>query len=381
MAANDESTFRVVIAGGGVAALEAALALRALAGARVSTTILAPDSEFTFRALVVREPFAGPAARRYRLSEITDDIGVQLRCDTFTGLDPEEQLAHTASGEDLPYDALVLALGARPRPAFDHALTLNDHELDQQLQGLVQDVEQGYARRLAFIAPERMPWPMPLYELALMTARRAFEMDESVEITIVTPESSPLALFGSAASTAVSKVLKDAGVSTIVETRCETPAQNQVLLHPGGRTLTFDRVIAMPELVVPPVAGLPQQDPNGFIPVDGHCRVVGLQNVFAAGDATNFQIKHGGIAAQQADVAAAAIAALAGADVEPVEFRPVVHGILLGGEHPLHLTAFMSDDAGATSEVGTQPSWSPADKIAARYLAPYLETLEPAGVR
>ena len=56
-----------------------------------------------------------------------------------------------------------------------------------------------------------------------------------------------------------------------------------------------------------------------------------LEDVFAAGDIANFPIKQGGLAAQQADAAAEAIAAEAGAQVDPQPFKPVLRGILLTG--------------------------------------------------
>jgi sulfide:quinone oxidoreductase len=52
---------------------------------------------------------------------------------------------------------------------------------------------------------------------------------------------------------------------------------------------------------------------------------------------TQFPLKQGGIATQQADVAAASIAAHAGADIEPHPFRPVLRGLLLTGMTPRYL--------------------------------------------
>jgi hypothetical protein len=48
---------RVLIAGGGVAGLEALLALRALAGDLVDLELLAPEPAFWYRPLAVAEPF------------------------------------------------------------------------------------------------------------------------------------------------------------------------------------------------------------------------------------------------------------------------------------------------------------------------------------
>jgi sulfide:quinone oxidoreductase len=377
---SDQQPFRVLIAGGGVAGLEAALALRYLAGDRVTTTLLTPEPEFVYRPLRVREPFAGPTARHYALEEIAGDIGVELRQDAFKRLEPQRRTVHTEGGDRLTYDALLLALGARLHPGFEHALTLDDRRLDEQLHGLIQDVEAGYTHKLAFIAPSRMPWPLPLYELALMTARRAWDMNVDVSITIVTPEDAPLALFGGEVSEAVEGLLEDSGILMISSTHAETPDKGQIALHPGGRTLYIDRIVALPELLGPSPTGVPT-DGHGFIPIDAHCRAPGLERVFAVGDATDFPVKHGGIAAQQADVAAGSIAALAGTSIEPPTFHPVIHGMLLGGDHPLYLSAHLTGGHGSSSQVSDTPTWSPGTKIAAKYLAPYLESRDRAAIR
>lgn len=380
-ASSTEEPFRVIIAGGGVAALEAALALRDLAGERISTTLLAPDPEFVYRPMSVREPFAYPGARHYPLEEIARDIGVELRQDAFKWLDSARRVVHTEGGEQLSYDALLLALGAIMRPRFKHALTLDDRRLDDQLHGLIQDVEAGYVHKLAFIVPTPMPWPLPIYELALMTARRAWDMNVDLSITVVTPEDAPLAIFGTPVSDAVQRLLEEHGILMSTSAHCETPEAGQVSIHPGTRRLHVDRVIALPELFGPSTPGVPKAAASGFIPIDVHCRVPGVERVYAAGDATDFAVKHGGIAAQQADTAAQAIAALAGAPIEPTKFHPVIHAILLGGRKPFYLSAHITGGHGASSEISEAPSWSPPTKIAAQYLAPYLESRDRAALR
>src|SRR5205807_3977065 len=103
-----------------------------------------------------------------------------------------------------------------------------------------------HIHKLAFIAPSQMPWPLPIYELALMTARRAFDMNEDVSITLATPEDAPLAIFGSAVSEAVERLLTEHGILVIPSAHCETPEPGQVSIHPGERRLQVDRVIALP---------------------------------------------------------------------------------------------------------------------------------------
>jgi sulfide:quinone oxidoreductase len=381
MTSSTHTPFKVLIVGGGVAGLEAALALRELAEERVSTTILSGASEFVYRPMRVREPFALSAAHRYPLEEIARDIGAELVQDRFRWLEADRRRVHTEGGDALEYDALLLAPGATLRSPFRHALTLDDSRLDEQLHGLIQDVEGGYVHKLAFLAPTPMPWPLPLYELALMTARRAYDMNVALSITLATPEEAPLALFGSRVSEAVGRLLEENGILVVPSAHAETPEVGQVTLHPGSRRLYVDRILALPQLFGPDLAGVPTGAPRRFIPIDAHCRVPTLERVYAAGDATDFAVKHGGVAAQQADTAAEAIAALAGAPIDPEPFKPVIRGVLLGADRPLYLSAHITGGHGSSSEISETPASSPTTKIAARYLAPYLEARDRAALR
>jgi sulfide:quinone oxidoreductase len=368
-----QDPFKVVIVGGGVAALEAALALRELGGERIATTILAPNPEFVYRPMTVREPFGYATAQRYPLDQIARDIGAELRTDSFKWLDPETNTVHTEAGQQLRYDALLLALGARLYPRYKHALTIDDKRMDELLHGLIQDIEGGYTHRLAFVIPSGKAWPLPIYELALMAAGRAYDVNVDLSITIATPEDTPLAIFGRDASDAVRQLLDENGIVTITSAHCEIHEPGRVAINPGSRELHVDRIVALPELHGPSVPGVPGGPVGGFIPVDVRCKVRGLDRVYAAGDATDFAIKHGGIAAQQADVAAQAIAALAGVAPAPDPFHPVIHGILLTGGKPLYLSAHVTGGHGSSSQIAEEPTWEPATKITARHLAPYLE--------
>ena len=355
-----------------MAALEAAFALRDLAGEGVCVTLVAPNSDFVYRPMSVGEPFALGAARRYLLAQIANDIGAELLTDSFSWLDAPQRLVHTDGAARLNYDALVLALGARAHARYPHAVTIDDARLGDALHGLIQDVEGGYVRHVAFVIPGEFAWPLPVYELALMTARRARDMNIELAVTIITPEADPLAVFGDGASFAVAQLLHEHDITTITAARCEVPHSRLVVINPGDRRLGVDRVVALPELGGPSVRGL-QAGFRGFIPVDVHCKVRGVERVYAAGDATDFTLKHGGIAAQQADTAAQAIAALAGVDIDPKPLEPVIRGILLTGGKPRYLTAQLIAGHGFHSQITDTPTWSPPTKIAARYLAPYLD--------
>jgi sulfide:quinone oxidoreductase len=368
----DNGRFRVLIVGGGVAALEAALALHELAADETAVTVLAPNSELVNRPMTVREPFAYPRASRYPLAPMVADAGAELIADELAWIEPDRRVVHTKGGAEIEYDALLLAIGARIHPRYEHALTINDTTLDETLHGLLQDLEGGYIHSLAFIAPGRMAWPMPLYELALLTAGRAYDMNIDLATTIVTPEDRPLAIFGEAASTAVAERLGRAQIKVITSGYAEVPRTGEVVINPGDHHLNVDRVIALPELYGPEIRGIPLAE-HGFVRVDPHGRVLDAERVYAAGDATDFAVKHGGVGSQQADAAAESIAALAGAPVKPEPFHPIIHGMLLTGEDPLYLTARITGGHGFSSEVGDTPTWSPPSKIATRYLSPYLE--------
>jgi len=372
------SKLRVLIVGGGVAALETLLALRELAGELTEITVLAPNQEFVYRPMTVREPFSYPRANRYALAPIVKEAGAELVADELTEVEADKRIVHTASGEQLPYDALVLALGAHPRARYEHAITIDDRQLDETLHGLIQDVELGYVDSVAFVSPGRMAWPFPLYEIALMLSARAYDMSVDFGATIITPEDKPLAIFGESASSGVARLLAKASIETVHSAYAEVPHAGEIVIHPGDRRLNVKRVVALPELYGPSVRGIPASE-HGFLRVDPHCRLVEDEHVYAAGDATEFAVKFGGIAAQQADALAEAIAAQAGADLTPQPFHPIIHGILLTGEAPRYLTARITGGHGFSSEMSATATWAPAMKIAAKYLAPYLDRLDRAG--
>jgi sulfide:quinone oxidoreductase len=315
----------VLIAGGGTAALEAALALRRLAGDRVAVTVLAPEAEFNYRPRSVLSPFAAGGATRYPLARIAADAGFTHVRDRLASVDTAEHTVVTVTGEQIPYGVLLVASGARPVEALPGAVTFTGSLTDQErVHGIVQDVEAGYVRRVAFVVPAAATWPLPLYELALMLAERADSMGMTVALDFVTPEAEPLRLIGVDAAT----LLTEAGVTVRAGTHADVVGPGRLRLVPGDVMIETDRIVTLPRLVGPAISGLPA-DADGFLVTDNHGRVTGVPDVYAAGDVTAFPIKQGGIACQQADAAAADIAARAGADVVRAPFRPRLDGVLL----------------------------------------------------
>ncbi len=365
-----EAPLDVVIAGGGVAGLEALLALRQLAGPRVKAELLAPEREFVQRPLAVAEPFGLAHPARINLADFAARHGARHRRDAMASLDAARRTLHTESGRALRYDALLLAVGARPTEAVSGALTFRGPADVGAFNGLLEELERGRVRGVAFALHSSVRWPLPLYELALLSAGHLESVGaRGVELMLVTHERTPLEVFGARASRVIAGLLEEAGIE-FVGSRVPRLARGGRLLLDDGGELDAERVVALPELRVPFIPGVPR-GAGGYIPTDDLGRVKGMEHVFAAGDATSFPIKQGGLAAQQADTAAAAIAALAGAPVEPRPPDLLLRAALLTGSTPRFLRATLSDRE-ATSTVGQSVLWWPPGKIAARYLAPYL---------
>jgi sulfide:quinone oxidoreductase len=374
------SPLRVVIAGGGVAALEGLLALRALAGDRCEITLLAPGEDFVYRPAAVGEPFHRGRARRHPLREIAADTGATLVPAALSAVDATAREVVTSDGERLPYDALLLAVGADVVHPYARTLQWDDTAGTERLGGLLSDIEGGYTRRVAVVIPPGPGWPLPGYEIALMTARQARGMGIDLDITLATPEPAPLARFGAAASAAVRAELDDAGVriETGAYAQVESSTATRVALRPSGRVLDVDRVVALPVLRGRAIGGVPAAA-GGFVPVDRLGQVAGLERVWAAGDGIDFPMKFGGLAAQQADAAASAIAALADPSVRPRPFRPVLRGQLLTGRAREVWMRHTGAGGGGDGDVSDRPLWWPPGKVAGRHLGPYLAARDDGG--
>jgi sulfide:quinone oxidoreductase len=361
---------RVVIAGGGVAALECLMALRDLAGPDLPIQLVAADDAFTYRPLQVAEPFSLGTARRYPLSRVAEDFDAGLVIDAVVEVRGEQRQALCASGAVLDYDALVLAPGARREPAYEHAITFGADPSHGALHELLIDLEGGRVNDVAFVVPPDIAWSLPLYELALMTARDLVARGiHDVHLSLVTPEQRPLAIFGPQVGGPVASLLDAAGVEFIGGSYADV-RRGAIRLEPGGRTMEIDEAIALPVLRGPTIAGVPA-DGAGFIPTDPFGAVTGLPGVFAAGDATTFPVKQGGLAAQQADAVAQSVAASLGARLVPRPFKPVLRGLLFTGDEDRFLRTGIGGGEGEGTSTGAALWWPPS-KIAGLYLAPYL---------
>jgi sulfide:quinone oxidoreductase len=362
---------RVVVAGGGVAGLETVLALGELAPGLVDIELVSPEHHFWYRPLSVVEPFDAGRALHFDLPDLMDSRGAMFTHGEIAEVDPDARILRTTDGLEIPYDALVIACGARPRTTLAGALTFRGPADTGAFRDLLRELREGLVNSVAFALPGKTSWPLPLYELALLTATYLERQGiRSVELSLVTHEDAPLMLFGGEATEALTRLLGTKQIA-VLPGRYAKNFEAGVLTLVPQEELRVDRVVALPELEGPGIAGLPS-DEHGFVLTDSLCRVTGLDGVYAAGDATAFPVKQGGIAAQQADVAAEAIAAAAGADVTPHAFQPVLRGLLLTGEASAYLRAELGGGHGQTAVVSGDALWWPPAKIVGRYLAPFL---------
>ena len=372
----DETPVRVVVAGAGVGGLETMVALRSLVGHRVALTLVAPQDDFTLHALDAFEPFGLEPAQRWALGDLAADLEAAFRHDAIARVERDDRTVHLQSGDELVYDRLVLAVGAFPYPAYEHGVCFTRAHDAAAFDGVLADLREGRAERIAIVVPPGCTWTLPAYELALMVAALVAPR----AVTLVTPEPEPLSAFGAPAGTWVRAVLGAAGVHLLAGVRATVPHPTIVELAPAA-TLACDRIVHLPLLAGPNCPGIPC-DADGFVLVDDSFHVRDDEDVFAAGDACAGPFKQGGLAAQQADVVAEHIAWQAGAEHPPRAYRPVLRGLLRTADGPRYLRAAPPGDP-TSSEVSDQCLWWPASKVAARGLTPWLAArdIEPGPSR
>jgi sulfide:quinone oxidoreductase len=318
-----------VIVGGGPAATEVGLVLREHAGAPVRLTFVAPASGSTPRALRVAEPFVACRRRRGDPGALVASLGAELVRDRVAEVDADRHRVLLAGGDALDYDVLVLAPGASTRPVFDTAaLTLFGDVGRAAVDRVVAEIAHDDVRSLAFVIPPGPTRALSLYELAVLVAAAARARRVDARLRLFTPEVVPLERFGVGVAIALTRVLAGSGVEVVTGAAVFEGLDDRLRLGAADRFLAEDRVVALPVLDGPALPGVPLTA-DGFLPVDDYGAVLGLDDVFAAGDATACPVKHVDVACAQAGAVADAIARRAGVAVTP---RPWARAV---GEHQL----------------------------------------------
>ena len=365
----------VLIAGGGVAALEAAIALRDMAGDRVDVELCAPQKDFAYRPFAVGDSYGASEIPHYDLQELTERCGATFRLESITSVDAEAKQAITHDEKWLRYDYLIVTCGARllwPIPGVTTFWGLMD---EADIEDAIRRMRDDELRRVVFALPSTNGWGLPIYELALLADAEIRKAGvEGPQLTVVTPEEAPLQVFGTEASSQVGELLSDRGIEVLTGAHISNFEEGLLSITPGDDLEAMQCInTRMEGRRIDGVA----YDQNGFVAVDAHCRVSVMDKVFAAGDVTTFPVKQGGIAAQQADVIAEAIAADLGCEVDPRPFEPVLRGVLWTGEEPRYLYGHLTGGHGETSSMTEEPPWQLLEgKIVSRYLSPFLSEID-----
>jgi sulfide:quinone oxidoreductase len=367
---------KVLIAGGGVAGLEAALALRDLAGESVEVEVRDPRREFVFRPFAVGEPYGRARIFRYDLRRLAARCGAGFSPAAISSADPRRHLAVSLDGERIYYDHLIVANGVRMLWSVPGTFTFWGVADEGPVGGVIADLRAGQLRSLVFTMPGGCNWALPLYELALLGVTELAKGGERrTRLTIVTPEDAPLEIFGRRAAEQMAELLEERGIEVVTGAH-PVKFEDGRLRIAAGEDIAADAVISLPRLDGRRIAGIPH-DPDGFIGVDEHCRAIGVDDVFAVGDVSSFPIKQGGVATQQADAAAEAIAAASGVEIEPKPFDPIMRGVLWTDREPRYLSGRPTGGHGEASSLSERPPWPGHEgKVIGRYLSPLLELLE-----
>ena len=375
-----EPAKRVVVAGGGIAGMEAALALADLAGDKAELSLVSRDREFVYRPLTVEEPFTNQPAETHELEPALAELGVKFVLGPVSRVDPEDHTLTLGTQTELPYDLLVVCVGGRATPAYEGVLTMASFWGGRgdlpPIDPLIRRAAASSSQTLALIVPPATNWPLPLYELALLIRRRSEELGRSeLRLRLITPETAPLIVFGTKASDAVAGLLSARRISVDTDRRVIQDDTGVLHVPPRDLRLEAEVILALPEIEGPAIDGLPA-DQYGFIPIDRHCRVEGVDDVYAAGDGTTFPVKQGGLATQQADAAAEHIAARLGAQLEPKPFDPVLRGQLTTGAESLQMKHGLTGGKGE-GMASLDYLWWPPQKVGGRYLSAWLGHTAP----
>jgi hypothetical protein len=116
------------------------------------------------------------------------------------------------------------------------------------IDDLVTELRLGRIRSVAFVVGGEAKWTLPLYDVAVTTARRGWSVGiADARYWFVTPEPVPLAGFGSAARAGVSAKLEPEGITFIGSTFADL-RPGVVLLDPQGELIEVDRVVTLSDV-------------------------------------------------------------------------------------------------------------------------------------
>ena len=145
---NSPTPGHVVIVGGGVAGLEALLALQALAGDRVDLTLVSQHDWFVDRPVTVAEPFGLGSAARHSVPDIVAERGARFVGATVVAVHGDAHRVSCADGTELGFDTLILAPGARLSTQVADAIAFGS-KAGRAIREMLDQLRSGEARSVA----------------------------------------------------------------------------------------------------------------------------------------------------------------------------------------------------------------------------------------
>jgi NADH dehydrogenase FAD-containing subunit len=326
---------RVVVLGGGFGGLEAAFYLRKRIGKRAQVTVISPSDRFLFKPNTIYIPFGKPAEELlFPLRPAFERRRIDFVQGAATSVDPVAKRVRTGTGDDVPYDHLVIATGAAMRASeipglAENANTIWTPEEMQRLGGsidsLVEWTKSGGKSRVLFLVPPNNKCAGPLYELVLMldTWLRRRGARQNVQIRYATYERTFIQAFGPRLHDVVSKEFADRGITGTTNAVVRAVEPKRVVFADGSDD-AFDLLVSFPPYVAAQRFDSLPSDDRGFIRVDPQTRQVNdFPDVYVVGDAGDFPVKQAFLALLQADAVGEHIAERVLGDEPTAAFDPV----------------------------------------------------------
>jgi sulfide:quinone oxidoreductase len=378
---------RVLVLGGGFAALETAFLLRMRMRDEVDLTLVSDRDSFVFRPNTIYVPFgADPNSLLVDLGKPLARRDIAFRRGNVAEVEPDSRQVMLEDGSKLDYDKLVIATGAATSaeevPGLsEHAATIwtaqNMLGVRERFERVRDRARAGDRRRVLFLVPPNNKCSGPLYEIVLMleTWLRRAGVREAVDIAWSTYEQSFIQAFGPRLHEVITEEFSERGIDGHTDEVVSEVSAGTVR-YADGSARDFDELIAFP----PYTAGvrysaLPSDD-RGFLYTQPDTRqVAGHPDIYAPGDAGEFPVKQAFLAFLQADAVAEHIGSQVTGKPFATAFDPVSMCVMemfdkaTFAQVPLRLTGDparpveVRPDADGEYKVGTSVMWRLGKKV------------------
>lgn len=378
---------RVVVLGGGFAALESVFLMRMRMRDQVDLALISDSDSFVFRPNTIYIPFgADPQSLLVDLERPLRRRDVVFERGSVAEVDPDLRRVSLADGRQLLYDKLVIATGAATAAGevsglTEHAATVwTAHEMlgvRERFERIRDRARAGERPRVLFLIPPNNKCAGPLYEIVMMleTWLRREHVRDNVEITWSTVEKSFIQAFGPRLHELVTDEFAERGIDghTAEVVTQVLPGEAR---YADGTTRGFDDLIAFPPYVSAVRYEALPSDERGFLITDAATRQVnGHPDIYAPGDAGDFPVKQAFLAFLQADTVAEHIGAEVTGHAFEAPFDPVSMCVMemfdkaTFAQVPLELTGDpqspvrVRPGADGAYKVGTSPLWRLGKKM------------------